>query len=176
MTRRIVFTGSESTGKSTLAQQLAAALGTDWIPEYSRDYAELRDGVLSADDVEPIARGQVAREDDWAATHPSAREVVLDTDLVSTTVYAEFYYGRCPPWILEEAQRRLGDLYLLCDLDLPWLADGVRDQPHARLGVHTRFEERLAAFGANVVTVSGVGDRRLQAAMAAVRGWRAALR
>lgn len=171
--RRIVVTGSECTGKTTLARELAAALHVPWIPEYARDYAEGRAAALTAHDVEPIARGQVAREDSIIAHGDADGLVVLDTDLVSTTVYAEYYYGSCPPWIMDEARRRLGQLYLLCAPDIPWHADGVRDQPEARTELHARFAARLRELRARVLPVSGLGDRRLQHALAAVRGWRA---
>ncbi len=175
MTRRIVVTGSESTGKTTLARDLAAALGTVWIPEYARDYATVRHGVLTVDDVEPIGRGQAAREDAAIALLPADRDIVLDTDLVSTMIYGEHYYDSCPPWVQEQAVLRRGDLYLLSATDLPWEADGVRDQPLARRELQQKFAARLEALGATVLPVEGTGARRLQSALAAVRGWRAAL-
>jgi NadR type nicotinamide-nucleotide adenylyltransferase len=171
--QRIVVTGSESSGKTTLARELAAVLRVQWIPEYSRDYAESLTRTLTADDVEPIARGQMAREDQILGALSSSM-IVLDTDLVSTTVYAEHYYGQCPSWIKDEARRRLGALYLLALPDLPWEADGVRDQRFARLELHAQFMARLREFGALVLEVDGFGERRLENAMAAVRGWRAA--
>jgi NadR type nicotinamide-nucleotide adenylyltransferase len=174
VTRRIVVTGSESTGKTTLARDLATALGTVWIPEYARDYATVREGVLTVDDVEPIGRGQAAREDAALARLPRERDIVLDTDLVSTMIYGEHYYGWSPPWVEEQAVLRRGDLYLLCATDLPWEADGVRDQPLARRELHAKFAARLDTLGASVLPVEGTGTRRLQLALAAVRGWRAA--
>lgn len=172
--RRIVVTGSESTGKTTLARDLAAALGTTWIPEFARDYATGRRDALTMDDVEPIGRGQAAREDAAIALLPSGRDVVLDTDLVSTLIYGEHYYGRAPDWVREQAVIRRGDLYLLSATDLPWEADGVRDQPLMRHEIHAKFAAQLDALGARVLPVEGKGARRLQAALAAVRGWRAA--
>ena len=175
LVRRIVVTGSESSGKTTLARRLAAVLRVQWIPEYSRDYAESLTRALTADDVEPIARGQMTREDQILGAASSSM-IVLDTDLVSTTVYAEHYYGQCPAWIKDEARRRLGALYLLALPDLPWEADGVRDQRFARMELHTQFIARLREFGALVLEVGGSGPRRLENAVAAVRGWRASAR
>jgi len=182
---RIVVTGSESTGKTTLARQLATALGTTWVPEFARTYAQQQQRPLTADDVSLIATGQLAGEDAalaaWSerwgvapgAVDSDAPPLVLDTDIVSTTVYAEHYYGACPAWILEAARVRLAPLYLLCQLDLPWRADGVRDQPGARRQLHHAFTTRLAELGARVLPVSGTGAARLEVALAAVRGWRA---
>ena len=181
-TPRIVVTGSESTGKTTLAQALATALGSMWVAEYSRAFAQRAERTLSADDVAAIANGQVAAEEAGVLAlaqrrrviPPATQEIVLDTDLVSTTVYAAFYYGECPAWILAAARARLANLYLLCLPDIPWQADGVRDQPGARRELHARFSARLAEWNATVVVVGGVSAHRLAHALAAVRGWRAA--
>ncbi len=174
---RIVVTGSECTGKTTLARQLAEKLDTLWVAEYAREYAARR-ARLSVDDVSPIARGQVAAEEDVVHRLRLMREavpasrgtelLVLDTDLVSTVVYANHYYGSCPEWIVEAARQRLGSLYLLADIDVPWTADGVRDQPGARAGIHSAFQRQLVDFGARVVDVRGLGVARVTTAVQAV--------
>jgi nicotinamide riboside kinase len=176
---RLVITGSESTGKTSLASALAAALGTLWVPEFARTYAESVTHELTAADVEPIARGQRAAEDEgmaeWRERHAGEGQpppLILDTDLLSTTVYAEHYYGACPPWIAEAARTRLAALYLRCLPDLPWEADGVRDQPHARQRLDDAFSARLHEYGATVVPIAGTGDERLTMALAAVARWR----
>lgn len=180
--QRIVVTGPEATGKSTLARELAYTLDTIWVPEFSRTYAQSVARVLTADDVEIIARGQIIAEDDAERRLKSLAgkytlgdyPLVFDTDLVSTTVYAEHYYGHCAEWIMDSARTRLADLYLLGATDLPWTSDGVRDQPHARAELARRFGDRLRELGATVLPVDGRGARRPEHALAAVRGWRAA--
>jgi NadR type nicotinamide-nucleotide adenylyltransferase len=173
---RVVVTGSECTGKTTLAGRLAEVLRVDWVPEYSREFAASVDRLLTSEDVAAIARGHMARADAAAsaAAHAERPYLVLDTDLVSTCVYAEHYYGACPSWIGESARQRLADLYLMADIDLPWEADGIRDMPHARQVVQRRFARRLHALGATVLPVSGLGEARVANALAALRGWRAA--
>jgi NadR type nicotinamide-nucleotide adenylyltransferase len=169
VTRCIVVTGSECTGKTTLARALAARLHAPWLPEASRAYAEERrdEGrALTSEDVEPIARRDIAAAD--AALRSAPADLVLDTDLLSTVAYARHYYGACPAWIEAEARARLGALYLLCAPDLPWLADGVRDRPAARESMHAHFRSVLREFGAAVTEVGGIGPAREQAAMAAV--------
>jgi NadR type nicotinamide-nucleotide adenylyltransferase len=168
VTRRIVVTGSECTGKTTLARRLAGHLGAPWLPEAARGYAieRRRAGLaLSAADVEPIARQVIAAEDDALASAPAL--LVLDTDLISTVVYARHYYGASPAWLEAEARARRGTRYLLCMPDLPWLPDGIRDQPAARETIHQLFRDALAEFGATVSIVSGHGGVRDTAAMAA---------
>lgn len=168
MTWRVVVTGPECTGKTTLARALATRLGAPWVPEASRAYAEARGGVLSAADVEPIA--SATRDALRSATAAGPAVLVADTDLVSTVVYARAYYGSCPAWVEEECKVQLGDLYLLCDTALPWEADGVRDRPAAddRAAMYDAFAETLRALGARVVPVTGTGPTRAARAIDAV--------
>jgi NadR type nicotinamide-nucleotide adenylyltransferase len=160
---RIVVTGSESTGKTQLAEQLAAHYGVPWVPEFARDFAQQKSGMLSVADVTPIARGQIAREND--ALLDASGMIVLDTDLVSTVVYSEQYYGGVPAWITLAAKERLADLYLVCDIDLPWVADTVRNAQHRRRKMHDAFAEHLTRFGATYHVVSGTGPERLSRAI-----------
>jgi len=168
--KRVVVTGSECTGKTTLAGDLARQFGTVWVAEYAREYLDRKVATtglpLDERDVEPIARGQIVAEDRGAAT--AKRLLVLDTDLVSTTVYARHYYGACPAWIDQAARDRRGDLYLLCDIDVPWVADSVRDRPHHREHIHALFVEALDTLGAPYVLIRGSWAARLTTAVAAV--------
>ena len=167
----VTVTGSESTGKTTLAADLARHFRTVWVPEYARVYFDEKSAAtgrpLDANDVEPIARGQIAAEERGAARAKDL--LVLDTDLVSTTVYARHYYGSCPPWIEQAARERPADLYLLCDIDVPWVADPVRDVPHQREHMHALFRSALESLGARWVTIQGSWDARRAAAIEAVR-------
>ena len=164
---RIVLTGSESTGKTTLAHDLAAHFGSLWVAEQSRAYAERVKRPLTVDDVSPIASEQIAAEDAALseAMRRNIRWLFLDTDLVSTVVYARHYYASCPAWIEAEARARLGSLYLLCDADIDWTPDTVRDRPHSRETLNTEFRTALAEFGARVCSVRGIGESRMAAAL-----------
>jgi nicotinamide riboside kinase len=131
-----------------------------------RQYATEVHRALRETDVEPIARGQIALEDATLALDPP--RVILDTDLVSTVVYSQHYYGGCPKWIIDAARARLGTLYLLLDIDIAWIADGIRDRAEERERMQQLFHRQLREFGANVVRVSGLGEIRLQRALHAV--------
>src|ERR1051325_6398644 len=120
---RVVVTGSESTGKTTLGKQLAEHYRAELVPEFVREYAEQKRAPIGFNDHGPIARGQIALEDDYIAR--ARHLVVQDTDLLSTVVYCDHYFGRCPPWIAETAAQRKPNLYLLCEIDVPWEADGI---------------------------------------------------
>lgn len=164
---RVAVTGSECTGKTTLAAELAVRYGTACAPEAARAYAENAGRELTAADVEPIARAQIAAED-AAAARAVGGLLVLDTDLASTLVYARHYYGACPRWIEEAARARRADLYLLLHPDVPWIADGVRDRPRRREELHALFAHTLRALEARVVDVRGDWNTRRALALAAV--------
>ena len=154
--RRICVTGPESTGKTTLARQLAELARAEWIPEASRLYAERVDRALVASDVTPIAREHLALADPAAERARSRRTgLVLDTDLVSTVVYSRHYYDTVPAWIENAERARRADLYLLCDVDVSWVSDGVRDRPTDREAMFRLFHRALVRRRANVVIVRG---------------------
>lgn len=163
---RVVLTGSESTGKSTLAARLAEHYRAELVPEFVREYAARRGGAIEFSDHGPIARGQMALEDEHIAR--ATRLVVQDTDLLSTVVYCDHYFGMCPEWIREAAAARRPDLYLLMDIDLPWIADGVRDRGHLREEMQQLFHDAVFATRVPVSVIRGVGDDRFQRAVDAV--------
>ncbi|HEU4989330.1 MAG TPA: AAA family ATPase [Gemmatimonadaceae bacterium] len=159
---RVVLTGSESTGKTTLAHRLAAHYRTSVSREFVREYALERGNQLGFEDHGPIARGQMAAEDEAvAAAH---RVAFIDTDLVSTVVYCEHYYGRCPAWIVDAAVERAADLYLLMNIDVPWVADPARDRGDRRPEMHALFRARLESLKFPFVEISGDWDARFAAA------------
>ncbi len=164
--KRVVITGSESSGKTTLAAALARRHDAPWSAEFSRGYAAGRPTPLTAADVEPIARGQAALEDLACANSPPL--VLHDTDLISTVLYARHYYGDCPARIVAAARARRAGLYLLCAPDLPWVADGIRDRGDARAAMHALFIATLREFGCRVGEVAGLGEAREAAAVRAL--------
>ena len=162
--RRICLTGPECTGKSTLAARAERELGATWVREYAREYVELHGNDLTAEDVELIARGEIANLD-----HASDGVILLDTDLLSTVVYARHYYGRCPQWIEDEARNRRADLYLLLDTDINWLPDPARDSGgDAREDLFDAFRAALDEFHTQWEFVSGNFEERWRRVAAAV--------
>jgi HTH-type transcriptional regulator, transcriptional repressor of NAD biosynthesis genes len=170
---RLVVIGAESTGKTELAGWLSAQLGVFWSEEHARSYAERRGGghLLVREDVEPIARGQLSGEEAVVARAAEAGHalVVHDTDLLSTAVYAELYYGAgsIPPWLRTAAHERTPALYLLCDTDIPWMGDGVRDGVIDREAMRRAFSAAVGAQDAPVVPITGSREERRATALAA---------
>ena len=167
---RVVVIGSESTGKTVLAEQLAAHYHAPLAAEFVRRYAQAKGAALDASDVEQIARGQITLEDEATARagRSDSRLVIFDTDLNSTVVYARHYYGDCPAWIDEAARLRRADLYLILDIDVPWVADSQRDREGRRPEMHQLFQRRLEEIAARYVEVSGSWANRFACATSAI--------
>lgn len=164
--KRVCVFGPESTGKSTLARNLAAHFGTVAVPEYARTHLEAQEGRVGLEDMEPIARGQVATEE--ALVRNANRLLFCDTDVLETTIWSDVLFGECPPWVRAEAERRTYDLYLLTDVDVPWVSDMIRYLPEERRSFFDRCEEALRSRNRPYVRVSGDWDQRWRTAVEAV--------
>ena len=164
---KVVLFGPESTGKSTLAMQLAKHYDTIFVPEYSRIYAEMQllaNKPLTKEDVVEIAHGQLKLETELL---PKANRILFcDTDLLETKVYSEMYYdGYCPPQLEDFAKRKTCDLYLLTCVDLPWVADNIRDKPQNRQQQFDIFETALKTYNKPYEIIEGTVNERLQNAI-----------
>ena len=169
---RIVVSGSECTGKTTLASAIAAKLDAPFSSESARDYVNELGRVVQFSDVEPIARRQIEIED--ALLGDGSPMCIFDTDLFSTLIYSRLYFGRCPGWIEPLCRARRADLYLLCGIDLPWVKDDFQrgqDTPTKRQHAHDLFAGVLDKNGCSVRAVSGLNDNRLQCAISAIETW-----
>jgi NadR type nicotinamide-nucleotide adenylyltransferase len=166
--RRVCVFGPESTGKTTLARRLAEHFRTAWVPEYARTLIEAQGGRLAFDDMERIARGQAASEE--ALARNANRVLIADTDALTTLVWSETLYGRVPALVREQAEKRIYDLYLLLDVDVPWVADVARYLPEDRRGFFERCRAELERRGRRYVVVRGGPDERFEQARWAVEG------
>jgi NadR type nicotinamide-nucleotide adenylyltransferase len=160
---RVVVTGSECTGKTTLASALAKHYEAPLASEFVRDFVAKKGSQPELLDIEEIARGQIDVEDSLVAAAPEI--LILDTDLLSTWIYSHHYYGECPVWVGTVVDERRPDLYLLADIDVPWVADGVqRDRGQCREEMQSLFRDELRSRGFDFVEISGPLADRLEAA------------
>lgn len=165
--KRIVLTGAESTGKSTLAAALSGYYGEPWTEEYVRHYVDDIDRDLTAEDIEPIAQGQLNTED--AALAQATRLVLHDTNILSSILYANHYFNTSPDWVNDRFLERDYALYLLCKPDIPWVADnGQREGPEVRAHFHGVFKASLDKLVLPYVEISGTEAERFGAAIAAI--------
>jgi len=164
---RVVVTGSECTGKSTLASALAAHFDLPAPAEAAREFVRRERRAPTAGDVDAIAHEHLAIEARLASAHSGL--AILDTDLLSTVVYARHYYGDVPDWVESHLRRNPADLYLLAGIDVPWVADRLqRDRGHRRREMQALFREALAALSARYVEISGPPGDRMRTALAAI--------
>jgi len=168
---KVVLFGPESTGKTTIAKQLAAHYNTLWVPEYAREYLQKkwdREGkTCEPHDLLPIAEGQMRTENRLAKR--ANKVLICDTDLLETKVYAEAYYlGYCDPVLEKYALANQYDLYFLTNIDIPWEKDDLRDKPNEREKMFGYFKATLEKYNRNFVILKGDKKTRLQRAIAQI--------
>jgi len=167
---KIALFGPESTGKTTLAKQLAAYYNTEWVPEFARDYLQLKweenQQICTLEDMMPIAYGQVALENEKLKS--AKKYLFCDTNLMVTKVFSEVYYGFCNPNLMDAAIEHEYDLFFLTDIDVPWEKDDIRDKPEGRETVFSVFRQTLIESKKPFITLSGNKESRLEKAKAIV--------
>ena len=168
---KVVIFGPESTGKTTLSNQLARYYNTVWAPEYAREYLQDKWNnyrkTCDADDLIPIAEGQMKLENELAKK--ADKVLICDTDLLETKVYSQEYYGGfVDPKLDQAAKTNKYDLYLLTYIDTPWEADDLRDRPEMRLEMFNAFEKALKDHNKNYILLKGDKETRLKTAVKAI--------
>ncbi|MDP4129985.1 MAG: AAA family ATPase [Bacteroidota bacterium] len=167
--KKVVVLGPESTGKSTLCAQLAAHYHTNWIPEFARKYLMELGRPYNYDDLLIIARGQIESETDLTKRN-SDRILFIDTDMYVMKVWCEFVFGKCHPFILDQIVERTYDLYLLCNTDLPWTKDELREYPDIvnRNKLFRIYKDLMINQHTPWVEIRGLDDERIRQAIESV--------
>ncbi len=168
---KVVLFGPESTGKTTLASQLAYHYQTVWAPEYARNYLQKKWNnkrqVCEHKDLIPIAIGQMKLENKLAKR--ADKVLICDTDLLETKVYSEEYYDGIVDRDLEAAaNKNQYDLYLLTYIDIPWKLDSIRDRPGQRENMFNAFENTLKKFDRPYIILKGDEETRFKKAVASI--------
>ena len=191
MIKKVVILGPESTGKSTLCELLAQHYKTDWCPEFAREYLMTHGMDYDFEDLLTIAKGQLALEEEHAAalktkwaqvdkniwvnshslltTHHSPL-LFIDTDMYVMKVWCEYVFEKCHQFILDQIAARNYDLYLLCNIDLPWIKDELREYPdlERRKQLYSIYRNTMLGQSTPWVDISGSFEERLNKAKAAV--------
>ena len=183
MLKKIVVIGPESTGKSTLCKQLADHYDTLWCPEFAREYLLQHGMKYTYDDLLTIAKGQIELEQKTESLVRISESGVqrtkdksysqllfIDTNMYVMKVWCEFVFGKCHEYILEQIARREYHLYLLCNIDLPWVHDQLREYPdiERRQILYQMYKSLMANQTVPCVEISGNTEQRFSAAVAAV--------
>jgi NadR type nicotinamide-nucleotide adenylyltransferase len=178
--KKIVIIGPESTGKSTLCEKLANHYQTSWCPEYAREYLMDHGTNYTYDTLLDIAKGQVGLEDKYihevekGAHFPLTAHhsplLFIDTDMYVMNVWCKFVFGKTHSWILNQITNRKYDLYLLCNVDLPWVKDELREYPDLarREKLYDIYKEIMINQPVPWVDISGNYEERFEKAVAAV--------
>ncbi len=164
---RIAITGPESTGKTTLAKQLADRFGGLYLPEYARSFVEKLPTHYTFEDVETIAKAQL---DQYLFTENHSGNIfIFDTWLIITKVWFKWVFKKIPDWLDEQIRNKRMDLFLLCRPDLPWESDPVRENGgENRLKLYEEYRQELLNYGFNFVEISGTDELRISNAEAAI--------
>lgn len=165
----VAILGAESTGKTTLCRDLSAHFGCPWVPEYMRTYLQAKWDkehlTCTWEDLLPIAQGQIELENKLAAQaaqNSDSSYLFCDTSLFELMVYANWYYGDCPDALTQAALTHHYDLILLTEVDIPWVADDLRDSPHQRDEISAYFESQLTRHQKPFHRIGGDRQERVQ--------------
>ena len=176
---KIAITGPESTGKSTLAEKLAHHYKTDFVPEYSRTYLENFEGRYTEDDVVEIAKEQhnlILEEEKKlsAKTQQVTSLLIADTEIVVCKIWVEYVFKHSNKVIDEILKQQDFDLYLLCDIDLPWTYDPLRENPNIdeRKELFEIYRNTLEQMKVPFEIVSGDDEVRVNNAIKVIEKYR----
>ena len=175
--KKIVAIGPESTGKSTLCEQLSIHYNSKWCPEYAREYL-LKHGMnYHFENLLTIAKGQIDLEEKIFSEFLSQcnnspvtshhTPFFIDTDMYVMKVWCEFVFDKCHQWILDQIVSRKYDLYLLCGIDLPWAPDVLREypDPEPRERLFHIYKDIMINQNTPWVEITGNYQQRLQTAI-----------
>ncbi len=169
---KIVVYGPESTGKTTLANQLANHFNTEWAPEFARDYLQQKwdskKEICTPDDLLPIAIRQMELEN--SALQKANNYLFVDTCLMTTKVFSEIYYGFCDSKLDKAAKKHKYDLFFLTDIDVPWEQDDLRDSPNDRAITFENFKQALIENNKPFIILTGNPATRFQKALSIIEG------
>ncbi|MEO7263628.1 MAG: ATP-binding protein [Ferruginibacter sp.] len=177
MIKKIAVIGPESTGKSFLCEQLATHYKSNWAPEYAREYLLTHGTHYAYEDLYNMAIGQINKEDNALQQLKSACQnnevdipLFIDTDLYVIKVWSEFVFNKCDNRILKMIAARHYDMYLLCNIDLPWVADELREYPdlETREKLFHYYKDCLVQQNVPWQIISGDYKERISDAIASV--------
>jgi NadR type nicotinamide-nucleotide adenylyltransferase len=169
MTKRkikIAVTGPESTGKSELSKALSRYLNAGLVEEFAREYLEKLNRSYDINDLIYISQNQINKEIKICEEHDL---IICDTDTTVLKIWCENAYGYLHPSISNDYEKTNYNLYLLCDVDLPWEPDPLREHPDKREYFFKIYKQELERKGRKFEIVKGTHKERLQSALGAIQ-------
>ncbi len=169
MIKKIAILGPESTGKSWLAERLAVHYKSSWVPEFARTYLNSIQRHYTIQDIEFIAQNQF--HNNQLGSEKSIDIYFADTEMIVCYIWASYVSEVVPESISKLCLLQNFDLYLLCDIDLPWEPDPLREHPHKRKELFDRYVAELETRNLPYTIISGFGDIRLEHAVSSIETW-----
>lgn len=163
----IFITGAESTGKSTLAKQLSGYFSVPLVPEFAREYISNLDREYNQTDLEVIGKHQLSQIKDKQGN----KLVFFDTGLIITLVWYELKYGLVPKWLEMAIPEYAQGKYIICDTDIPWVEDPVRENPERREELNLLYQARIEGYGFECIPIKGNKNIRLRNSIEIVEHW-----
>ena len=156
---KVIVTGPESSGKTTLCKQLSEQFKIPFTEEFSRKYIDDLDRKYLQEDLVIIAKEQLENEQ---LTRSNKQLSLHDTDLITLKIWSEYKYGNCNDWITSqiEQQKQEKRFYFLCSPDIPWESDPQRENPHNREELFEIYKVELEQLGHNYFILEG--QKRLE--------------
>ena len=156
---RVVITGPESCGKTTLLESVKHLAEVEITEEFARYYLDDIKRPYQYEDIYSIALGQIAFEND--ALESNKKLIIQDTDLLTLKIWCEYKYKKCHSLIIKELSKRLPSLYILCYPDIPWEHDVQRENPNDRLALFKLYEEEIKKLKVDYIILKGSNENRL---------------
>ena len=157
--KKIVVTGPESSGKTTLVKDIEANVDLHAVPEYARIYIDQLDKPYVKEDLKKIAIGQIELERSYRDKNDQV--LLCDTDLLTIKIWSEYKYGCCESFIIDQLKNNLPDLYLLTSPDIPWEPDPQRENPADRIELFQIYKQEITRLKVPYEIIKGNPIARL---------------
>ena len=158
---KIILTGPESSGKTSLAKAISTLYDVPWVSEYARQYLTEKDGIYEYEDLLKIAKGQIEAENRFAKFKPEF--LICDTSLLVIIIWSAHKFKKVDVWIESELDKLKDCHWLLCKPDFPWEYDAFRESEHEREILYNLYLRTLKQKAFNFIELGGPLDGRIKA-------------
>lgn len=156
--QKIIFTGPECSGKTTLSKKIAKKFKLPLVPEYARIFLDKTNGNYEYKDLKKIAKGQLKLELQKTQIKNQNNIIICDTDLQVIKLWSIIKYGKCDSFILQNQNKEA--LYILCKPDFAWEYDYLRENPYNRKEIFDIYLKELIQNNLKYTIVEGPNNKR----------------
>ena len=157
--QKLIITGPECSGKTSLAKAISKKYDAPWVVEYARQFLNEKAGSYVYEDLLSIAHGQLEQEQRFEQYAP--KFLICDTSMLVMKVWSEYKYGKADPWMIDRLSEMVDCLWLLCAPDIPWEKDPFRESEHEREALFDIYKKELEQMSFNYHVMSGSLEKRI---------------